>query len=373
MDRPLVALVLPYLERAGTERHASHLVNALSERYEFILIAPDGPAKSFFGKDLAHLSFARLEKAPLRGLRELRRALSQIKEMARSRRALIHVHAAPELLVISKIANPGLPHLLTIHGFHGSGMDFSYRFAAWAGNLFAAEVVCVSSDEERRLTASGLRRHKLNLIYNGIPDLPAEPRPNGGRASDGSPIIGCVARLERPKGLEYLLRAAGRLSAEGRNFRVVIVGGGSDEARLRAIAAEYPGLRIDFAGMVDDPAPYYAEFAVFVLPSLTDPLPIAAIEAMRAGLPVVATRVGGLQEMVVDGETGFLVPPAEPGALAEAIEKLLDDPPLRRRMGEAGRRRYLTLFNLKAMADSTAKIYARLLNPDFEDLSTKPR
>ncbi|MGQ9778660.1 MAG: glycosyltransferase family 4 protein [Bacillota bacterium] len=361
MPLPLVALVLPYLERAGTERHVAHLVDTLAGRYEFLLIAPDGPAKSFFAGDLPHLAFPRLEKAPLRGLRELRRALGRVKEMARSRHVLVHVHAAPELLVISKAVNPRLPHLLTVHGFHGSGMEFGYRFAARVGNFLAAKILCVSLDEEKKLIKAGARRRKLAVVYNGIPDVEPGLRRVEREHPEGCPVIGCVARLERPKGIEYLLCAAGKLTAEGRNLRLILVGGGSEEARLRRIAHEYPDLQVDFIGVVNDPTPYYACFDIFVLPSLTDPLPIAAIEAMRAGLPVVASRVGGLQEMVVDQETGFLVPPAQPGPLAEAIRRLLDDPALRRRMGEAGRRRYLELFHVRAMAESIAEIYDELL------------
>jgi len=101
---------------------------------------------------------------------------------------------------------------------------------------------------------------------------------------------------------------------------------------------------------------------VFVLPSREEGLPISVLEAMAAGLPVVASRVGGIPELVVDGETGLLVPPRDPQAMAAALRRLVDDPDLRRRLGAAGRARAEELFDLPAFRQAHLDLYERLLS-----------
>jgi glycosyltransferase involved in cell wall biosynthesis len=116
-----------------------------------------------------------------------------------------------------------------------------------------------------------------------------------------------------------------------------------------------------FTGIRQDVPNILGLLDVFVLPSLWEGLPIALLEAMAAGLPVVATAVGGTPEVVVEGETGFLVPPRDPEALAEAILRLLREPDLRRRMGEAGRKRVAEHFSVEQMVQKTEALYEHLL------------
>jgi len=174
------------------------------------------------------------------------------------------------------------------------------------------------------------------------------------------PVIGCVSRFDPVKRLEVLLKAVHLLKDRLPRLMLVLIGGGGEEARIRRLAWE---LRLNqhviFAGFVDAPARIYPVLDLYVASSQKEGLPLSLLSAMGAGLAVVATDVPGHREVVIHGETGLLVPAEDLGALAEAVAALLADPTRRRSMGEAGRRRVLKEFGLRAMVDSTAAIYRR--------------
>lgn len=351
---PVVFMLLPYLELGGTERHAALLSESIKDEYEPVIIAPEGPGGEFF-LGLEHLYFTRLDKNVFHGLRELKKVLSDV---GNTKNCLIHVHASPELLIISKLINQSVPHVFTIHGFHGQGRNVSYFLAAYAAKFCARHTFCVSMNEYDKLIRMGMRKSQLSVAYNGIPDFDEQQTLRC--TNNFEPIIGCVARLEPVKGLEYLIEGARILVNQGERFKLIIVGGGSDEDRLKQLAKT---LKVDvkFTGQVTNVNDYYREFDIFVLPSLLEPQGIAPIEAMRARLPVIATRVGGLPEVVLDGETGLLVPPANPEALADAMRILLRDRDLRVRYGIAGRERFLRNFSVGRMKREITCIYHEIM------------
>jgi glycosyltransferase involved in cell wall biosynthesis len=174
--------------------------------------------------------------------------------------------------------------------------------------------------------------------------------------ADDEVVAIVVGALERRKGHAVLLDAAARLGAE-RRLRYVFCGGGTLEEALRARAAA-GGVRVDFLGFRHDVARCLAGADLAVLPSLQEGLGVAALEAMAAALPVVASRVGGLGEAVVDGDSGRLVPVADATALAAALAALAGDPDLRRRMGATGRERVQTRYSAAAMAEGTLACYS---------------
>ncbi len=196
----------------------------------------------------------------------------------------------------------------------------------------------------------------LRVIYNGIddPSPPPEPVP---RVASG-PIIGSVGRLNPQKGYEFLLRALQSIP----DATVVLVGDGEQGDDLERLADELGVAdRVNFAGWQADPLPWLPSFDLFAMPSLWEGFPRAGVEAMLAELPVIASRVDGIPEGVVDGETGILVPPADPEALAAALKALIADPDRRRRMGELGRRRAIENFSLEKSAREFESLYADLL------------
>ena len=174
--------------------------------------------------------------------------------------------------------------------------------------------------------------------------------------------MGTAATLHPRKGLDVLLRAAALLSRKDVDFHLLLAGTGPAEGELKELARrlDLEG-RVFFPGRVEPSERIYAALDVFCLPSRKEGLGVAALEAMASGLPVAASRVGGLAESVVEGETGFLVPPGDQGALGQALERLLSDPPLRRRMGLAGARRVGGRYTARAMGEGNRRIYLEIL------------
>jgi glycosyltransferase involved in cell wall biosynthesis len=203
-----------------------------------------------------------------------------------------------------------------------------------------------------------LSRGSVETIYNGIPDVDVPPAdiPRNGMT------IGVVAASLSPrKGVDVLLRALARLS----DASLVVVGSGPDEPELRALAGSL-GLddRVHWVGWSDTPRSYIAAVDVLAVPSREEALPLVILEAMLAGRPVVASAVGSVDEAVVDGATGRLVPPDDPAALADALGALVADAETRERMGACGRQRAVERFSLEAMARSYEALYDRLVTAD---------
>ena len=170
-----------------------------------------------------------------------------------------------------------------------------------------------------------------------------------------------VAVLRQPKGIEFMIRAFASLCRRDPDARYLVVGSGDDRERLEALAGELGvSSQVIFAGMRDDIPELVAASDVFVLPTLTEALPTVLAEAAAIGKPIVASAVGGVPEMVEDGETGLLVPPADTEALAAACGRLLANPALRQRMGQAARSLAMDRFDLELHADRLCGLYDRL-------------
>ncbi|WP_018086546.1 glycosyltransferase family 4 protein [Desulfurispora thermophila] len=230
------------------------------------------------------------------------------------------------------------------------------------------QVIAVSENLRRELIErEKLPPHKVVCIHNGIEPgrfLEDQRRPDMKQdwgLSGASVVLGTVARLAPQKGLSTLLKAFallyGQMAGEN-DLRLVLVGDGPLMSELRALAGELGiGERVIFTGMRRDIPQLMHCFDIFVLPSLTEGLPLTVLEAMAAGLVVVASRVGGIPEAVWDGQTGFLVPPGDEAALAEKLRYLVQQPELRCRMGEAGRMRVLEEFTAQSMVQKTEQLY----------------
>lgn len=219
--------------------------------------------------------------------------------------------------------------------------------AAWAGR---PEVVYTSQSDRATDGRAALRTHVIEL---GI-DLERFASGTSIRPPGGGPVVGNVARLVEQKGQRYLLEAIAELPG----VTAVLVGEGKLRRDLERLAAEL-GLadRVTFTGVRDDVPDLLASLDVFALPSLFEGLCLAVIEAQAAGVPVVATPVGGLRETVIDGETGLLVPPRDSRALAEGIRWLLEHPAEAARMAQEAKRRVFERFSEQTMVERTLELY----------------
>lgn len=215
--------------------------------------------------------------------------------------------------------------------------------------------IAVGSDAARNLEAwVKLPPNSIATIHNARPSdlVPHSPAPGPG--------IACVSvgRLHEQKGFDVLIDAMTRIP----QLSVRIVGDGPERDALRARASTSGVLdQLEFVGWLNDPEPELARAEIFVLPSRYEGLPLSIIEAMFAELAIVASDVGSVRELVLDGETGLLVPPDDATALADAITKLANDHDLRRRLGSAARARALEHFSLAGMVDTYQRLYERLL------------
>jgi glycosyltransferase involved in cell wall biosynthesis len=250
------------------------------------------------------------------------------------------------------------------------------RAQRWACRL-AHRVVVNADAVKRRLLDEGYDGRRIVVIPNGI-DLDSFPGAPAGRIrrelgiSPGVPLVGVVGRLNPLKGLEYFLAAMSRVAIRFPRARFLVVGDGGaiGPAFRRSLEREAALLGLEgplqFTGFRSDVPELLGELTVSVQPSLSEGLSNVILESFAAGVPVVATAVGGNPEMVEDGLNGLLVPPRDAAALADAVCRLLGDPDRARGMGAEGRRRVAERFSLASMVHRTAALYDELLHESEE-------
>lgn len=225
----------------------------------------------------------------------------------------------------------------------------------------ASAVVAVSETDRAEFIKRGLcRPEKIGVIHNAY-STEIEATASTAPPRDGQ-VIGFVGRLSDQKGCEYLIRAAPSVLSKHPAAKFLLIGDGPERARLELLAQTL-GVAgaVEFAGYQPQPAELIPNTSLVVIPSIYDPFPLVTVEAMALGRPVVGSSVGGIPEAVADGETGILVPPRDPHAIAAAIDRLLDSPSLLNQMGEAGRRRARERYSPAVIAPQFAQLYRRLL------------
>jgi glycosyltransferase involved in cell wall biosynthesis len=224
-------------------------------------------------------------------------------------------------------------------------------------------VVAISRTVKNLLICAGVEPEKIRLIHSGIDPGRYNWQPEKPLAGNGPTVIGCLAGLQERKGHRFLLQAAALLKSRGLNLRYQIAGDGPLREQLEQLAERLGlGDEVRFVGFVADSAAFLAQIDLFVMPSLSEGLGVAALEAMAAGKAVIAAKVGGLAETVLDGITGILVPPEDPTALAHAIARLVRAPSLAGEMGAQGQQRVMQHFTLAHMAQRNESFYYELLD-----------
>jgi glycosyltransferase involved in cell wall biosynthesis len=311
-----------------------------------------GPAQTdrdFGFGDVPGAGFAAVDIADRPSVARDLRTIARLRRLAGAwRPGVVHAHglragalsAIATALVRPTVYDPRPALIVTVHNAPAAGglTGAVYRVLEMIVARTADSVLCVSPDLEERMRAAGAR-HVGRAVVPAPGAAPASPAALG--LDEGRPVVLAVGRLAAQKGFGILLQAATRWRDLRPRPLLVIAGEGPLEAQLRA---EADRLRLDarFTGQRDDVPALLAAAAVFVLPSLWEGQPLILQEALRAGVPVVATRVGGTP--VLTGEdAALLVPPGDPESLAGAVRAVLADPGLEHRLRQAAAERACAL------------------------------
>ena len=378
-----VTYVITKLDIGGAQETAIRSCVGLSRRGDDVVLVA-GPeigrnGESFstardLGLDVIVLESLVRRISPLRDVRAFLRLRRLFVEQ---RPDVVHTHSSKAGMVgrlAAKAARvPAVVH--TVHGWsfrstQPAPVRLAYvlleRIAAAAGD---AVVVVSATDEAAGRAARIGTRSRYACIRSGI-DLDAWREDGLGQVRarsalhvpEGRALIGTVSRLAPPKDTATLVGAVESMVLSGRDVHLAVVGEGPQREALERRTATGPlAGRVTFTGARRDVATLMHGFDVFVLSSLTEGLPRVVIEAMAARVPVVATNVGGVGEVVDDGVTGLLVPPADTASLATAISRLLDDPALRGRLTSAAATT-AEAFSDRTMVDDLVRLYKELVS-----------
>ena len=341
----------------GAEICLGNLVAELAQsRYAITVLATDEAVGASVAARRPDVSLETVP--PVRDKKDLPPIVAHLRALRRLRPQLVHLNLRTpyscQYGLLAALTTPGVRTVAVEH-LPLASQDGVSRWIKRRTSTRLAAHVAVGVRAARLIEAEvGLPPGSIRTIPNGVPlvDLPAAPRLAAGA------VIGSLGRFDEQKGYDVLVRALPQLPG----VTAVLVGDGRDRGQVEQLAAaQGVADRLRVVGWSDEPRAYLAGFDVFVLPSRYEGLPLVVLEAMLAGLPVVASDVGSVAEAVVDGETGLLVRPDDPAAFAQAVGRLLADVDLRRRLGEAGRARALARFTSKRMAESYSEVYDGVL------------
>jgi glycosyltransferase involved in cell wall biosynthesis len=377
--------VIARLNMGGPALHVAYLTHGLRERgYDTTLVAGSlargEDSMEFVARELGieatHLPELRRDISPLRDLQATLRLARLIRRL---RPHILHTHTAKAGAVGRMAAMlVGGRRPIVVHTFHGHvlrgyfGRSLSYGFRLlerWLARRSDA-LVAVSPEVRDELVRLGVApAEKFTVVRVGI-ELTGRVADTDGRAetrrqlgiSDGSFTVGWIGRMTGVKRTSDVLLAFRRLQDRGVDAFLCMIGDGPEREQLERRAHELGIMkRTLFLGYQEEVAPYYAALDAMILPSGNEGTPVSAIEALAAGRPVVATHVGGVPDVVREGEDGFLVAPGAVDDLADRLARLAGDEELRRRMGEAGRERVLPRYSVERLVDDVDALYRSLL------------
>lgn len=349
----------------GASIHVRDMARALRERGHetTVLLGGRGPVSDQLesaGDAYISLRWLRRQLNPLRDTLAL---VELIQVLHRLKPDVVSTHTAKAGFIGRAACRLlGIPVIYTPHGWPAGE-----RMPPLARALFALVervaarwcdvIICVCDYEKRlALTLRVAEGAKLEVIHNGVRDISLEQHAR----PEVTPVrLCCVARFDAPKDHRTLLQALALLPELP--WVLDLVGDGPWQEEVQRLAADL-GLshRVHFHGYLTDPSTVLSQARIFVLATRSEAFPRSILEALRAGLPVVATDVGGVGEAVTDGANGLLVPVGDAQALASALRRLLNDSHLRQSMGQQARAAYQERFRLDIMADRTMAVCVKL-------------
>jgi glycosyltransferase involved in cell wall biosynthesis len=369
-----VAFCIDTMQFGGTELNAVRTAERLDRnRFDLrvICLQTSGPLLARY--EAAGIPVHRFPIDNLYGPKTLRQAFAVARFLRGEGVSIVHSHDQYSNFFASLSARIARTPVIIASKRWGRP-SFKYRVVAAAGFRLAHRVLANSGWVAQALEQEdGVSRRRIVVIPNFVDDSALAPPPPGWREGllqeldlgGDVQVVGILARLEPIKDHASLLRAVAALAPRWPKLRLLLVGECLDGATLPALErlADELGIRpiVRFAGRRPQTPTTHHLFDISVLSSLSEGFPNSVVEAMAAGKPVVATRVGGIPDAVREGETGLLVPASSPDALAAAIESLLADPERRRRMGAAGQARVREEFLAGRVIGSLERFYEEMV------------
>lgn len=385
MPRFRIAHIITRLSQGGAQENTFHTVRlADTSRFEVDLIS--GPVDGSEGSIEEAVGAAGINiirephlvraPAPHRDWLALRGLTRKLRD---GHYDLVHTHMS-KAGFLGRLAaeRAGIRHVVhTPHGnvFHGYFSGPITRLYVWmerhAARRTSRIIELTKGGIEEHLDEGIGRREQFRVVFSGIDTVPseraiarrAETRANLGVSAD-QVIVGGVGRLEPVKGFNYFIEMARQLHEQAPELRFVMVGDGAEAGQLKCLASDLP---IQFLGRRNDVPALMAAFDLLVVPSVNEGMGRVILEAGAAAVPVVAARVGGIPDVVDDGETGLLVEPRSPGELARAVLALVHSPERRCLMGAAARAKVVPHFSLEAMVQRIEAIYEEILHANTPD------
>jgi glycosyltransferase involved in cell wall biosynthesis len=380
--------VIARLNMGGPALHVAYLTAGLRERgYDTTLVAGSlarGEDSMAFVADARDVEIVRIDELgrEISPLRDFVATLRLARLIRRERPDILHTHTAKAGTVgraAAVLAGRRRPPIV-VHTFHGHVLRgyfgpvrsrFFRLLERWLASRTTA-LIAVSPQVRDDLVALGVApAERFVVVRLGIELDERVAAGQNGRAESRRYLgiepdrfaVGWIGRMTAVKRTDDVLVAFKRLRDEGVDAVLCMVGDGPDRPELERRAHELGVVRDTlFLGYQEDVAPFYAAFDALVLPSSNEGTPVSAIEALAAGRPVVATRVGGVPDVVQEGWDGFLVDPGATDDLADRLTRLARDPELRERMGAAGRERVLPRYAVARLIDDVDRLYRSLLD-----------
>jgi glycosyltransferase involved in cell wall biosynthesis len=385
--RTKILRVIARLNMGGPALHVAYLTAGLRERgYDTTLVAGSlarGEDSMAFVADARDVDIVRIDELgrEISPLRDLMATIRLARLIRRERPDILHTHTAKAgtvgrvaALLAGRKAPPIVVHTFHGHvlrGYFGPLRSRLFRVLERWLALRTTALIAVSPQVRDDLVALGVAPpERFAVIRLGIELRERVAGEQNGRVESRRYLgiepdrftVGWIGRMTAVKRTDDVLVAFKRLRDEGVDGLLCMVGDGPDRTQLEQRAHDLGIVRDTlFLGYQEDVAQFYAAFDALVLPSSNEGTPVSAIEALAAGRPVVATRVGGVPDVVVDGEDGFLVEPGATDDLAERLVRLARDPGLRDRMGRAGRERVLPRYAVERLVDDVDRLYRSLL------------
>jgi glycosyltransferase involved in cell wall biosynthesis len=360
-DRLKIAFVIDDLGFGGAQHQLSILAGALTDFVEPLVFCLSSVSHPFAARlkerQIPVTEFERRSNFDLVRLRSLYGALS------RERVDVVHgILDAANIYSFLAARKTGLPIVLSLRSDRlrlGGMKAVILRYA-----LRKADRVVVNSKAGRRYLTDTIkvRPERIALIRNAA-SVPPERPPRPEEPDVESPVIGFVGRLSPEKNLDLLVEAFARLRERQREVRLILIGDGPERDRVAALVNDKRlGEFVEMPGMVEDAAAHIARFSCLVLPSVYEGSPNVVLEALAAGVPVIAGPVGDLEEIVVDGRTGFIMRERSAVALASLTERALSDDSMRRRASVEGPRIVREKFSATTAVEKLNELYRSLVD-----------